>query len=187
MERRCFLYITGVSGIGLIAGAGGELLSSSDDMRELEALLCQSNDDEISCVHLMAKRAVIPTGRSLSLSRGVVVRSPSAGDLTYTLHPDGSTSFDVVGRYAALAGPYTKSSNHFGRQIENGAFMVPARDVALRTSETLVYRSADARRLGRPSATDTFLYVRRTNNSWSALHIASANQDRVIVDFVERV
>ena len=197
MERRRFLYLTGVGGTGLVVlGSGTQddhgtnaihdtdgttsWVLSDDQQAELEA------GDQTQAVLLSSVRLVVPAGAAFSLRELGPAQQPRVGDLRYRVNIDSGASLDVIGGVARIAGPFTKASRHFRQQVDDGHFPLPGEGTPLHASETILYQAEEKRRLGRDSAENTFMYVHRDDGVWTAIHVARADRKELVIDVIDR-
>ena len=191
MERRRFLYLTGVGGTGLVAlGAGMHENHVVDTDGTTSWVTGEEPPPEegkqTKSILLSSARIVVPAGAAFSLGELGAVQQPTAGDLRYRVNVDSGASLDVVGGAARLAGPFTKSSRHFQSQVDDGHFPLPEAGTPLHASETILYQAGDKARLGRDSAVNTFMYVHREDGAWTAIHVASADRKELVIDVIDR-
>ena len=194
MERRRFLYLTGISGTGLVVLGNSSLQDGDSNGTNGDAIASpvtgeappSGNAEGSTSIFLSSVRIVVPAGMAVSLSDLRPVKHPGIGDLRYRVNVDSGASLDVVGAQARIAGPFTKRSQHFQRQAEDGHFPLPEEGSPLHASETILYQTDERRRLGRDSAENTFMYVHRDDGTWTAIHVARADRRELVIDVVDQ-
>ncbi len=185
MERRDFLYVTGV---GLVAGTGSIWVSGNKSQEPMSAVAVDPAAAARSSVRTEGSghTVTLAGGAAFSMRHWAITSEPQPGDLRYQTFPDGSARLDVIGYQPRIASSETKSTENFEQLAADGAFELPRWDTRPHASEAMVYNVGDATRLGRMTASNTFTLIQRDDGEWSAVHVREADSDQLVIHVIER-